>query len=191
MFFSPSQNGSPSSSLPHGIGMTLLAPFCVISPFSSTKIIVPRAGARPLRVEMAKPRPAPPKTGKFGLSAEPRAAAQQITLHAPPPPPASLLYVRTPQGLVRSEAYEDWLELAAKRLSQQRPGRIAASYALEILAPRNARTRQFGAMERPMVELLARCRIIRRGLSPDKFVACYGGGAGGEVTLTLSDFSAL
>lgn len=171
--------------------MTLLAPFCVISPFSSTKIIVPRAGARPVRVEMAKPRPATPKTGQFGLSAEPRAAAQIITLQAPPPPPASLLYVRTPQGLVRSEAYEDWLDQAAKRLSQQKPGRIAATYALEILAPRNARTRQFGAMERPLVELLARSRIIRRGLSPDKFVACYGGNAGGELTLTLRDFSAL
>ena len=91
---------------------------------------------------------------------------------------------------MRSEAYEDWLDMAAKRLGQQKPGRIAAAYALEILAPRNARTRQFGAMERPMVELLARCRIIRRGLSPDKFVASYGG-ASGELTLTLSDFSAL
>jgi hypothetical protein len=46
-------------------------------------------------------------------------------------------------------------------------------------------------MERPLIELLARCRIIRRGLSPDKFVACYGGNPGGELTLTLSDFSAL
>ncbi|WP_294538087.1 hypothetical protein [uncultured Rhodoblastus sp.] len=140
---------------------------------------------------MARPRAATPKTGQFGLSAEPRQPAQKITLHAPPPPPPSLLYVRTAQGLAPSEAYEDWLDMAQKRLSQQRPGRIAATYALEIMAPRNARTRQFGAMERPLVELLARCRIIRRGLSPDKFVACYGGNPGGELTLTLSDFSAL
>jgi hypothetical protein len=170
--------------------MTLLAPFCVVSPFSSTTIIVPRAGARPLRVEKARPRAALPKTGQFGLSAEPRPATQKITLHAPPPPPASILYVQTPQGLVRSEAYEDWLEQAAKRLTAQRPGRIAATYALEVTAPRNSRTRQFGAMERPLIELLARCRIIRRGLSPDKFCASYGGVAGGELTLTLSDFSA-
>ncbi len=171
--------------------MTFLAPFCVISPFSSTTVIVPRAGARPLRVEKARPRPATPKTGQFGLSAEPRAAAKKIVLHAPPPPPASILYVQTPRGLVRSEAYEEWLEQAAKRLAAQKPGRIAATYALEITAPRNSRTRQFGAMERPVIELLARCRIIRRGLSPDKFVACYGGNPGGELVVTLSDFSSL
>jgi hypothetical protein len=44
-------------------------------------------------------------------------------------------------------------------------------------------------MERPLVELLARCRVIPRGLSPDKFCVSYGG-TGGDLTLTLSDFSA-
>jgi hypothetical protein len=102
-----------------------------------------------------------------------------------------VLYVQTSQGFVRSEAYEEWLEQASKRLAGQKPGRIAATYALEITAPRNSRTPQFGAMERPVVELLARCRIIRRGLRPDKFAACYGGNPGGELTVTLSDFSAL
>ncbi len=165
--------------------MTL--PFSFLSPFSSTTLIVPREGARPLRVEKARPRAALPKTGQFGLSAEPRAAARTVTLLAPPPPPASILYEQTPQGLVRSEAYEDWLEQAARRLAAQRPGRIVATYALDVTAPRNSRTRQFGAMERPLVELLARCRVIRRGLSPEKFSASYGGLAGGELTLTLSD----
>jgi hypothetical protein len=167
-----------------------LPPYSVLSPFSSTTLIVPRAGARPLRVEKARPCAALPKTGQFGLSAESRPAAPTIILHAPPPPPASILYVRTAQGLVRSEAYEDWLEQAARRLAAQRPGRIAATYALDVTAPRNSRTRQFGAMERPLVELLARCRVIRRGLSPDKFSATYGGDAGGELALTLRDFSA-
>jgi hypothetical protein len=169
--------------------MTLLAPFRVFSPFSSTSIIVPRAGARPLRVETIKPRAALPKTGQFGLSAEPRPAVQTITLIVPTPPPASILYVPTPQGLVRSEAYEDWLDQAARRLNAQKPGRIGATFALEIAAPRNSRTRQFGALERPLVELLARCRIIRRGLSPEKFSAAYGG-AGSELTLTVRDHSA-
>ena len=74
-------------------------------------------------------------------------------------------------------------------LAAQKPGRISATYALDITAPRTARTRQFGAMERPLVELLARCRVIPRGLSPDKFCVSYGG-TGGDLTLTLSDFSA-
>ena len=171
--------------------MSLPAPFHVFSPFSSTKIIVPRAGARPLRVETIKPRAALPKTGQFGLSAEPRPAAQSLSLQVPAPPPAAILYVPTPKGLVRSEAYEDWLDQAARRVNAQRPGRIAATYALDVAAPRprNARTRQFGALERPLVELLARCRIIRRGLSPEKFSAAYGG-SGSELTLTVSDFSA-
>jgi hypothetical protein len=169
--------------------MSLPALHRVFSPFSSTTIIVPRAGARPLRVETIKPRAALPKTGQFGLSAEPRPAAQKITLHVAPPPPASVLYVPTPQGLVRSEAYEDWLDQAARRLNAQKPGRIGATYALEVSASRNARTRQFGALERPLVELLARCRIIRRGLSPEKFCASYSG-AGSELSLTVSDFSA-
>ncbi|HUO54843.1 MAG TPA: hypothetical protein VMU18_08890 [Rhodoblastus sp.] len=164
------------------------APFRVFSPFSSTTVIVPRAGARPLRVETVKPRAALPKTGQFGLSAEPRPAAQKISVHVPAPPPASVLYVPTPKGLVRSEAYEDWLDQAARRLNAQKPGRIGATFALEVIAPRTARTRQFGALERPLVELLARCRIVRRGLSPEKFCATYG--AGSELTLTISDFSA-
>lgn len=165
--------------------MSLPAPYRVFSPFSSTTIIIPRAGARPLRVETVKPHAALPKTGQFGLSAEPRPAAQKLTLLVPPPPPASVLYVPTPQGLVRSEAYEDWLEKAARRLNAQKPGRIGATYALEVVAPRNSRTRQFGALERPLVELLARCRVVRRGLSPEKFSAAYGAGA--ELTLTVSD----
>jgi hypothetical protein len=169
--------------------MTFPIPYRVFSPFASTTFIVPREGARPLRVEKARPRAALPKTGQFGLSAEPRAAQQSLTLKSPPPPPAGLLYVPTPQGLVRSEAFEDWLEQAIKRLVAQKPGRIAATYALDVKAPRSARTRQFGAMERPLVEALARARVIRRGLSPDRFSVSYGG-AGGELTLTLSDFSA-
>ncbi len=168
--------------------MSFPAPFRVFSPFSSTSIIVPRAGARPLRVETIKQRPALPKTGHFGLSAEPRPAAQVINVHVPPPPPASILYVPTPQGLVRSEAYEEWLDQASRRLNAQKPGRINATFTLEVVAPRNARTRQFGALERPLVELLARGRIIRRGLSPEKFCATYGAGA--ELTLTVSDFAA-
>jgi hypothetical protein len=44
-------------------------------------------------------------------------------------------------------------------------------------------------MERPLVELLALCRVISRGLSPDKFCVSYGG-TGGDLTLNLSDFSA-
>ncbi len=164
--------------------MTFPAPFRVFSPFSSTTILVPRAGARPLRVETVKPRAAAPKTGSFGLSAEPRPAARTITVHVPAPPPASVLYVPTAKGLVRSEAYEEWLDQAARRLNAQKPGRIGATYAL--VAPRNARTRQFGALERPLVELLGRCRVIRRGLSPENFSASYGAGA--ELTLTVSDF---
>ncbi len=166
--------------------MTFPAPLRVFSPFSSTTILVPRAGARPLRVEKVKPRAAAPKTGSFGLSAELRPAARTVTVHVPAPPPASVLYVPTPKGLARSEAYEEWLDQAARRLNAQKPGRIGATYALEVVAPRNARTRQFGALERPLVELLARCRVIRRGLSPESFSATYG--AGGELALTISDF---
>jgi hypothetical protein len=169
--------------------MTHPVPLHVFSSLASTTFIVPRAGARLLRVERAKPRAALPKTGQFGLCAEPRLTAQKITLRLSPPPSPSILYVQTPKGLVRSEAFEDWLEHAAKRLATQKPGRIAANYALDIMAPRTARTRHFGALERPLVELLARCRVIPRGLSPDKFCVSYGG-TGGDLTLTLTDFSA-
>jgi hypothetical protein len=167
--------------------MNQTLPFRAFSPFASTTFIVPRAGARPLRVEKAKPRAALPKTGQFGLSSEPRPVARDVTLRLSPPPSPSSLYVPTSQGLMRSEAFEDWLEQAARRIAAQKPGRVAANYALVITAPRTARTRQFGALERPLVELLARCRVIRRGLNPDKFCVSYGG-IGGDLTVTLSDF---
>jgi hypothetical protein len=167
--------------------MNQTVPFRAFSPFATTTFIVPRAGARPLRVEKAKPRAVLLKTGAFGLCAEPRPVAPEITLRLAPPPAPASLYVQTARGLVRSEAFEDWLEQAARRIAAQRPGRVAAGYALVVTAPRTARTRQFGALERPLVELLARCRVIRRGLSPDKFCVSYGG-TGGDLTLTLSDF---
>jgi hypothetical protein len=157
-----------------------------LSPFSSTTILVPRAGARPLRVEKLRPQAAPPKTGQFGLSAEPRPAAKSVSLKVSPPPATAALYVQTPQGMVRSQVFEDWLDAALRRIAPQRPGRIAATYALEIVAPRNARTRQLGALERPLVELLQRGRVIRRGLNPEKFCVSYGG-AGSELTLVITD----
>jgi hypothetical protein len=169
--------------------MTNIVPFSTFTPFSTTTILVPRAGARPLKVEKAKPRPAAPKTGRFGLAAEPRAIARKIEVKAPPPPSAAQLYVHVGQTYVRSEAFEHWLDEAARRVIGQKPGRMSASYALEILAPRTTRTRHFGVLERPLIELLTRCRVITGGLSPDRFSVAYGG-LGAELTLTLTEFSA-
>jgi len=185
MLFSPPQLLRRPRNIPLKSAMN----FSAHSPFVSTTIVFPRAGARALRIEKVKNRPMAPKTGQFGLSAEPRPLAQSVRLLIAPPPAAANLYVQTPQGLVRSEAFEDWLEQSTKRLAAQRPGRLGATYALEVQAPRTARTKHFGALERPLVELLARARIIRRGLSPDRFSASYGG-AGSQLSLTLSDFSA-
>jgi hypothetical protein len=169
--------------------MTNIVPFSCFTPFSTTTILVPRVGARPLKVEKAKPRPAAPKTGRFGLAAQPRAVARKIEVKAPPPPAAAQLYVHDGRTYVRSEAFEQWLDAAARRVSGQKPGRMSASYALEIVAPRTTRTRHFGVMERPLIELLTRCRVIAAGLSPDRLSVCYGG-LGGELTLTLIEFSA-
>lgn len=165
--------------------MTFLSPFRVFSPFSSTTIIVPREGARPLKVETVKPRAAALKTGQFGLSAEPRPTASKILVKVPLPPPAAQLYVATPQGLTRSDIFEDWLEQAVRRIATQKPGRIAGPFALDVLAPRNARTRSFGPLERPLIEALARARIIRRGLAPEKFSAAYG--LGSELSVIVAD----
>ncbi len=168
--------------------MTNIVPFSTFTPFSSTTIITPRAGARPLKVEKAKPRPAAPKTGRFGLAAEPRDVARRVEVKAPPPPAAAQLYVHNGQAYVRSEIYEHWLDEAARRVIGQKPGRMSSSYALEIVAPRTTRTKHFGVMERPLIELLTRCRVIN-GASPDRFSVSYGG-LGGELTLTLIEFSA-
>lgn len=165
--------------------MSFLPPFRVFSPFSSTTIIVPREGARPLKVETVKPRAAAPKTGHFGLAAEPRPAVGKILVKLPLPPSAAQLYVTTPQGLTRSEFFEDWLEQAARRIAAQKLGRIDGAFSLDVLAPRNARTRSFGPLERPIIEALSRARIIRRGLTPEKFSAAYGLGA--ELSILIAD----
>jgi hypothetical protein len=186
MFYQPLQGETLSRALP----MTNIVPFSSFMPFSSTTIITPRAGARPVKVEKAKPRAAAPKTGRFGLCAEPRDVARRIEVKAPPPPGAASLYVHNGHGAyVRSEAFEHWLDEAARRVIGQKPGRMSSSYALEIVAPRTTRTRHFGVMERPLIELLTRCRVITTGLSPDKFSVAYGG-FGAELTLTLTEFSA-
>jgi len=169
--------------------MTNIVPFSSFSALSTTTIFPSRPGVRPVTVEKAKPRPAAPKTGRFGLSAEPRPVARKIEIKTPPPPAAAQLYVHNGATYVRSEIFEHWLDEAARRVSAQKPGRMSGSYALEILAPRTTRTRHFGVMERPLIELLTRCRVITHGLSPDRFSISYGG-FGGELTLTLIEFSA-
>jgi hypothetical protein len=169
--------------------MTNIVSFSRFSALSTTTVFAPRPGARPVTVEKAKPRPAAPKTGHFGLSAEPRAVARKIEVKAPPPPAAAQLYVHNGASYVRSEAFEHWLDGAARRVIAQKPGRMSGSYALEIVAPRTTRTRHFGVMERPLIELLSRCRVIACGLSPDRFSVSYGG-LGGELALTLVEFAA-
>jgi len=169
--------------------MTNIVPFSSFTPFSNTTIVVPRAGARPLTVEKARPRAAAPKTGRFGLAAEPRPIARKIEVKAPPPPPAAQLYVHNGQNYVRSDVFEQWLDEAARRVIAQKPGRMSGGYALEIVAPRTARTRHFGVMERPLIELLSRCRVITYGQSPDRFSVSYGG-LGRELTLTVTEFVA-
>ena len=169
--------------------MTNIVPFSSFSPLSATTVFTPRPGARPVTVEKAKPRPAAPKTGRFGLAAEPRPVARKIEVKAPPPPTAAQLYVHNGSTYVRSEAFEQWLDEAARRVISQKPGRMSGAYALEIVAPRTTRTRHFGVLERPLIELLTRCRVITHGLSPDRFSVSYGG-LGGELALTLTEFAA-
>ncbi|MBB4198581.1 hypothetical protein CCR94_18785 [Rhodoblastus sphagnicola] len=171
--------------------MTNIVPFSSFTPFSTTTIIAPRSGGvtRAVKVEKAKLRPAAPKTGRFGLAAEPRPVARKIEVKAPPPPAAAQLYVHNGQSYVRSEVFEHWLDEAARRVIAQKPGRMSGSYALEIVAPRTTRTRHFGVMERPLIELLMRCRVITAALSPDRLSVSYGE-LGGELSLTLTEFSA-
>lgn len=185
MFYLPLQGKSHQEPLL----MSNIVPFSSFTPFSTTTILVPRAGARPLKVEKAKPRPGAPKTGRFGLAAEPRPVSRKIEVKAPPPPAAAQLYVHDGRSYVRSEAFEHWLDEAARRVIGQKPGRMSRSYALEIVAPRTSRTRHFGVMERPLIELLIRCRVITAGLTPDRFSVSYGG-LGGDLALTLTEFSA-
>jgi len=166
--------------------MTNIVPF---HNFSATSVFAPRPGARPVTVEKARLRPAAPKTGRFGLAAEPRPVSRKIEIKAPPPPAAAQLYVHNGATYVRSEAFEHWLDEAARRVIGQKPNRMSGAYALAIVAPRTARTRHFGVLERPLIELLSRCRVIAHGLSPDRFSVCYGG-VGGELTLTLTEFAA-
>ncbi len=153
--------------------------------FHSTIIPFPQRGRAP-RVEKARPRPAAAVTGQFGLSAEPRPPAQRVKLDIAPPPPAAALLVQTPKGPMRSEAFEDWLSATIDRLRAQRPGRIVGAYALEVQVPRDARARDFGALERPLIELLSRARIVRRGLRPERFSVAFGG-EGRTLAVALVD----
>ena len=119
--------------------MSLPLPYAVFTPFSSTTLIVPRAGARPIKVEkppprsLAKDRPVRP---------ERRAPRRRANADAARCPTAARLRALCADaaGAGALRGLRGLAGAGGQASGGAKPGRIAATYALEVTAPRTART---------------------------------------------------
>lgn len=125
--------------------------------------------------------------GKFGLSNDARREVECVTIFLPMPPSANALYANAEGGgRFKTKEYTDWLDEAGWRLQEQRPGRIAGRYVIEIEIPRAAdnRRRDLGNREKAVSDLLVKQRVIQDDSLAERIVSTWGDGTEAKITLT-------
>ena len=142
-----------------------------------------RAGKRPVIVAKRA------AYGKFSLDVDARAAADRVEVRLPYPPSVNGLYANLDgHGRINTERYDGWLTEAGWRLLEQRPGRIAGPYQIEIHASRpDNRARDLGNLEKPISDLLVKHRVVADDSLADKITIQWepvDAGAGVRVILT-------
>jgi Holliday junction resolvase RusA-like endonuclease len=126
--------------------------------------------------------------GRFSVDNDARREAERIEIFIPTPPSSNSLYANSENGgRFKTKEYTDWLDEAGWRLQEQRPGRIAGRYVIEIEIPRAAdnRRRDLGNREKAVSDLLVRQRVIADDNLAERIVSVWGPvGSEAKVTLT-------
>lgn len=128
------------------------------------------------------------KTGRFGLDADARREADRIELRLPSPPSANHLYANAASGgRFKTEEYEAWLDEAGWRLQEQRPGRIAGPYEIEVQVarPHGKRRADLDNKIKGVSDLLVKHRVLVDDSLAEKITLSWlPAGSGALVILT-------
>ena len=120
-----------------------------------------------------------------GDNQDARCEVDRIELALPAPPSANGLFAnRAVGGRIKTEGYKAWIAEAGWRLQQQRPGRIAGAYEIEI---RVARTEGADIDNRvkALSDLLVKHRVVEDDSLAEKLtVSWLPPGSGVVVILT-------
>jgi Holliday junction resolvase RusA-like endonuclease len=130
--------------------------------------------------------------GKFGLSNDARREVDCVTLFLPLPPSSNHLFANSEGGgRHKTEAYDQWLSDAGWCIQQQRPGRIAGAYSLELEIPRPSSKRAMDLSNRIKAteDLLVKMRVISDDSLAERIVTTWGT-PGSDVKVTLTRWQA-
>ena len=126
--------------------------------------------------------------GRFSIDSDARREAERIEIFIPTPPSSNSLYANSENGgRFKTKQYTEWLDEAGWRLQEQRPGRIAGRYAIEIAIPRPTGDRKvdLGNREKAVSDLLVRQRVLADDSLSERIVLVWGA-PGSEAKITLT-----
>lgn len=126
--------------------------------------------------------------GRFGLDNEARREENRIELTLPIPPTTNNLYANSESGgRFKTKAYSDWIEAAGWRVQQQRPGRIAGHYEIEIEVPRPSHNGRYDLSNRAkaLEDLLVKMRVVQDDSLSERIGMSWGP-PGSDVRVILS-----
>lgn len=122
------------------------------------------AGGKSVSIETRRSAQAPARPrGGFGLDRELRPVVDLVDILLPTPPSSNaLFYNREEGGRGKTKQYEDWIAEAGWKLAQQRPGRIAGAYEIElrVFRPADGRRRDLDNIIKPLSDLLVRMKVV-------------------------------
>ena len=126
--------------------------------------------------------------GRFSIDTDARREVESVTLFLPLPPTTNNLYANSENGgRFKTEAYDQWLADAGWRVQQQRPGRIAGAYALDLEIPRPSSKRAMDLSNRIKAteDLLCKQRVIADDSLCERLTVTWGA-PGSDVKVALS-----
>lgn len=84
-----------------------------------------------------------------------------ITLSLPWPPSVNNLFINTKRGRIRSQKYDEWIQLAGWELQKQKAPRITGPVSLSYaFGPPDKRKRDLGNLEKAPTDLLVSHGVI-------------------------------
>jgi crossover junction endodeoxyribonuclease RusA len=101
-----------------------------------------------------------------------------IAFKLPYPPTTNNLFFNAGKRRVRTQRYDAWLNEGAAFIAQQRPHSVMGAYCLTVVATRpDRRARDLGNLEKPISDLLVKCRVVRDDSDAQEIRLAWADGA--------------
>lgn len=107
-----------------------------------------------------------------------------MTLNLPIPPSVNALSRAFGRRVIKSKVYRDWQAAAGWSLVDQKPGRVAGHYALQVRFCRRETRADLGNLEKAVSDLLQEHGVIANDRLAQRILLEWGAAAGCEVIVT-------